>query len=191
MLLFRLSLQPARERVPAIVRTACAVLSAAFLFHGAAVQAQEVTAPALKAAFLYHLSTFTQWPEEALRGSAAFTMCTLDDPAMREALARTIAGRDYGGRPMAAVNVTVREPLRGCHILYIPSHASDSSARVIESLQEHPALTISDMDGFVRKGGIVQLYVEGGRLRLFVDAASAARARLKFSSRLLALSRKP
>ena len=53
--------------------------------------AQDVTEPALKAAFIYNFAKFTEWPTEAVPTGAPFGVdpvsCTVSERQIRERLA--------------------------------------------------------------------------------------------------------
>ncbi len=55
-------------------------------------------------------------------------------------------------------------------------------------MRELPVLTVSDADAFAKRGGIVQMFVEDGKMKFRINARSAKRAGLALSSRLLALA---
>ena len=76
----------------------CGVLAVMLLMPLAAV-AQDVTAPALKAAFIYNFAKFTEWPV-ALPASEPFVICVLGDAAVGDALERVVKGREFAGRRM-------------------------------------------------------------------------------------------
>ena len=59
---------------------------------------------------------------------------------------------------------------------------------IVSSLRESPVLTVSDAEEFTKRGGIIQFFVESGKMRFRINARSAKRARLLLSSRLLALA---
>ena len=52
-----------------------------------------------------------------------------------------------------------------------------------------PVLTVSDGKGFSQAGGIIELYVEGGRMRFAINVDAAERSGLRLSSRLLGLAK--
>ena len=101
-----------------------------------------------------------------------------------------VKGRDYGGRRIVVSRLAPGATALGCHALYVAQGATGVEA-VLAEVRERPVLTISDIDGFTKLGGITQLYFDGGQLRLFIDTAAANRAGLKISSRLLKLSKEP
>jgi hypothetical protein len=59
----------------------------------------------------------------------------------------------------------------------------------VAGLRDTPVLTISEVEGFTKMGGIAQFFFENGQLRFDVQLASARRARLQISSKLLSLAR--
>ncbi len=50
-------------------------------------------------------------------------------------------------------------------------------------------LTVSDATRFADTGGMVELFVEGGRMRFAVNVDALQRARIQLSSRVLALAK--
>jgi hypothetical protein len=166
------------------------IIGAALLMCGITSTAQEVTAPALKAAFVYHLPKFTEWPPAAIAPGHPFSLCVLGEATVAEAFERMVKGRDYGGRRIIVSRLAPGATALGCHALYIAPGATRVEP-VLAEVRERPVLTISDIEGFTKLGGITQLYFDGGQLRVFIDVAAAHRAGLKISSRLLQLSKKP
>ena len=151
--------------------------------------AQDVTEPALKAAFIYNFAKFTEWPADVVPAAEPFVMCVLGDAAVGEALERAVKGRVLAGRRMAVSSVSAAEPQRGCHILYVSGVTAGQAAQLVAGLRDVPVLTISDVEGFTELGGIAQFFFEHGQLRFSVHLESAKRARLQISSRLLALAK--
>ena len=47
------------------------------------------------------------------------------------------------------------------------------------------ALTVSDVDGFAERGGIIQLTTESGKIRLKINVIAAKASNLVISSKLL------
>jgi hypothetical protein len=154
----------------------------------AAASAQDVTEPALKAAYIYNFALFTQWPADLVPAGAPLVMCVVGDADVRSALERVVGQRQLGGRA-----VTVMDPTpslqRGCHLLYVSGRTSDEAGRLIAGLRDAPVLTISDLQGFTARGGVAEFFFDQGRLRFSVQLEAARRARLQISSRLLTLAK--
>jgi len=152
------------------------------------VYAQDVTEPALKAAFIYNFARFTTWPAD-VPAADRFVICVLNDGAVAEALARAVAGRSLAERPVTVSVVEPAAPKRACRVLYVAGLSVERVAEVVSELRELPVLTISNIEGFASTGGMTQFFFEHGQLRFRIHLESAKRAGLQISSRLLIMAR--
>jgi hypothetical protein len=168
-------------------RRAVAGVAACLLFASAA-RPQNVTEPALKAAFVYNFAKFTEWPSDVLPATASFSACVLGDDSVGDALARTVQGRQLAGHTISVSRVQLAGPLRACHLLYVSGVTPAQIAVVVTAVRGAPVLTISDIDDFPGLGGIAQVFVENGKMRFDLNLDLARRARLQLSSKLLALA---
>jgi hypothetical protein len=152
------------------------------------VHAQDVTEVTLKGAFLFNFARFTEWPADALQADAAMSTCVLGDRAVGDAFARTVKGKQLAGRAIGVTIIAPTGPLPTCHLIYLSGIASSRIAEIVSALRDMPVLTVSDSEEFTKRGGIIQFFVESGKMRFRINARSAKRARLQLSSRLLALA---
>jgi hypothetical protein len=150
--------------------------------------AQDVTEPALKAAYIYNFAKFTEWPAEAMTDGAPLVLCVQGDAAIGKALERAVRGRKLAGHDMGVSQAVDDRPVLGrCHLLFVTGVPVTEAGRVVAAVRDAPVLTMSDLKGFTQLGGIAELFFENGQLRFDVEVESAKRARLQISSRLLAL----
>jgi hypothetical protein len=159
-----------------------------FVLCGVTAQMQNVTEPSLKAAFVYNIALFTEWPQNALPATTGFSICVLGDVPVSDALVRTVKGRLLSGRDISVSRVEVDGALRLCQLLYVSDVTTAQIAAILTAVRDAPVLTISDVDGFARLGGMAYLFVERGRMRFDVNVDPARRSRLQVSSRLLTLA---
>ncbi len=152
------------------------------------VNAQDVTEVTLKGAFVFNFARFTDWPADVLPPSASVSACVVGDRAVGEALMRTVSGQRLNGRTVLVSIIAPNAPLPTCHVLYVSSIARNRMSEVLVALRETPVLTVSDDETFTRIGGIIQVFIENGKMRFRINPRSAKRARLQLSSRLLALA---
>lgn len=170
---------------------ACAVIGLAGLVLRAPVPtAQEVTGPALKAAFIFNFIKFTTWPDDALPADAPLSICVVDDPSIGAALRQSVGGRVVLGHEIQVVDRGDGDALRSCHVVYV-SGTRATAVKVIERLRGAPVLTVSDVHAFTAAGGMAQLHLQQGQLRFAIERAAARDARLQISARLMALARQP
>ena len=162
---------------------ACAIT----MLWGGYTYAQDVTEGALKGAFLYNFASFTVWPTDFLPPGAPINACIVGDGAVASTLARSSKGRQLAGHDLVVTTPSERA-VNSCHLLYVAAGLARSASQAVTSVAGLPVLTVSDVDEFANLGGIAQFFVEGGKMRFRVNLASAKRARLQLSSRLLSLA---
>jgi hypothetical protein len=163
-------------------------LGALLVTDAGPVYAQDVTEVSLKGAFIFNFARFTEWPADTLRSAATVSACVVGDRAVGEALTRSVAGQKLEGKPIAVTIVEPNVPLPACHFLYLSGIARARMSEIVYALHESPVLTVSDDDAFLKVGGMIQVFIESGKMRFRINPKSAKRARLQLSSRLLALA---
>ena len=168
-------------------RSLCGALLLLFGLVGR-VHAQDVTEVTLKGAFLFNFARFTEWPADALQTDSPVSACVLGDRAVGDAFARTVKGKQLAGRAISVTLIAPTGSLPACHLVYLSGIASSRVAEIVAALRDLPVLTVSDSEEFTKRGGIIQFFVESGKMRFRINARAAKRARLQLSSRLLALA---
>jgi hypothetical protein len=168
-------------------RSLCGLLLLLFALVGRA-HAQDVTEVGLKGAFLFNFARFTEWPADSLPADSAVSACVLGDPAVGDAFARQVKGKQVGGRSVVVTLVDSDSPLPVCNLLYLSGIPRARVGQIVSKFRETPVLTVSDAEEFTKRGGVIQFFVESGKMRFRINARSAKRARLLLSSRLLALA---
>ena len=174
--------------LPTRLRTCIAGTAVVLVLLIRTVVAQDVTEPALKAAFIYNFARFTTWPADG-PATDSFVICVLGDAAVGEALTRAVAGRQLMERPISILQVAAAASKRACHILYVSGLPVRQAADLVGELRDIPVLTISNIEGFASAGGMTQFFFEHGQLRFRIHHESAKRAGLLISSRLLIMAR--
>lgn len=164
----------------------CIALIAILLF-GTLACGQDVTEPSLKAAFIYNMAKFTEWPDEALYAKH-FVMCVIGDDAIADALDHAVKGRSLGGNSISVSHPTTLGQEHVCHLLYLSGMSAEQAAHIVKGLRGAPVLTISDIDGFTTFGGMAQFFFEHGQLRFSIGLESARSARLQLSAKILSLA---
>ena len=170
-------------------RFVCGLAAAAVWLCAAASAAQTANAPALKAAFLYNVVKFTEWPADAVAPNAPLTLCVVDDSAVAEALAQATKGQQIDGHPIVVARPKADGALRTCSLLYAGRMDEKRAVEMLDAVRGAPVFAVSDLKSFALLGGTAQLYVEDGRMRFAVNLASAQRGKLRLSAQLLSLAK--
>ena len=144
----------------------------------------------VKAAFLYNFAKFVDWPPGAFPDAKSpLTLCILGEDPFGPFLDQTVAGESIGGRPIAVQRGARLADLKGCHLLFIGRAERGRLREVIAALHDGPVLTVGEEGSFLDDGGMIDLVLEGNRVRFEANLAAVDRSPLKISSKLLRLAR--
>jgi hypothetical protein len=144
----------------------------------------------LKAAMLYNLTQFVEWPASAYPDSQApILLCILGRDPFGSLLTSTVLKQTVNGRPVRIRHPQNDKEVRGCHILYISSSERNTIARIYSNLNGSSALTVGEMTQFATHGGMIQFSLEDQQVRFDINLDAASRAGLKISAKLLMLAR--
>lgn len=173
----------------AAIAALLAICTLALAPHGAQAQGTPVHDHQLKAVFLYNFANFVSWPAQAFDGPRSpIKYCFLGDGPIGDALEQTLQGEAVNGRALVLQRAPGLGELKGCHVVFVGTSRRDRLAEVLRAVEGSHALTVSDIDGFALRGGIIALSRENARLRPVINTAALARAGLTASSKLLSLA---
>jgi hypothetical protein len=166
----------------------------ALLCVGVPVRSQEVSAPAVKAAFVANFAKFVQWPETTLPPGAQLRFCVMGDSQIADELGRLLHSRRHAAANivLASLPVDLRDPseLRLCHVLYVSNLEGKHLEPAIDMVKDAPVFTVSDLHDFAtRMGGIAELYTQGDRMRFAINLDNAQRSRLRLDAPMLSLAK--
>jgi len=141
----------------------------------------------VKAAFLYNFAKFVEWP--ALTAGAPIVVCIVGHDGIATAFVETVRGQTISGHRLDVLRPLDSATWSVCNLLFIADAETRRSAGGLDEIKRLPVLTVSDNKGFALAGGIIELYVEAGRMRFAINLDAADRAGLRVSSRLLGLAK--
>ena len=140
----------------------------------------------IKATYLYNFGRFVKWPGSLLVGkSDSFVVCVFGQDPFGAVLDATLAGETLDGKPVTLRRISRSQDAVECRILFISSTEEKHLKDILVALDENGVLTVSDMPGFTRRGGMIQFVLDGDKVRFEINLASAENAKLVFSSELL------
>jgi hypothetical protein len=144
----------------------------------------------VKAAFLYNIAMFVEWPVAAQGNlSTHLNLCVLGNDPFGPAI-ETIDGMKLGDNMTIVLkHVAVIRDLGNCHILFIPSAEKEHVEQIVETLGRSHVLTVGDTAGFAQRGVAVNFYLEHKKVRFEINMDAVRRAGLKISSQLLKLAK--
>src|SRR6266850_6998591 len=164
-------------------------LAVALVLVGASclnAQQSKPTEYQVKAAYLYNFGRFVKWPPGLAAGKGdSFPVCVLGRDPFGPILDSTLGGETLDDKPVALRRISKPQEAGECRILFISSTEEKRLKEILVALDESGVLTVSDMPGFTRRGGMIQFVLEGDKVRFEINLASAESARLVLSSELL------
>ena len=144
----------------------------------------------LKAAILYNLSRFVEWPASAYADSQAPTvLCILGRDPFGNSLKTLGQKQDANGRSVSIRQLNTENGIRDCHVLYISTSERKTIAQILSKLKGSSVLTVGEMSQFAAQGGVIQFTLEDKQVHFQINLDAASRMELKISSRLLVLAR--
>ena len=173
-----------------------AILASLSLAVGANAQSagsDESSEYLIKAGFIYNFAQLVQWPDAAFpQADSPIVIGVLGSDPFGATIDNVVQGKKLNGRSLVIKRLRWgkdAKEIRECNILFISSSEKDRRDEIIQTVKWLPILTIGETPGFATRGGIINLTLEGNRVRFEVDIEAAKQANLNISSRLLALAR--
>ena len=143
----------------------------------------------IKAAFIYNFFKFVEWPDKALGDAdGTISICILGKDPFGE-LFDPVKGSNVLGKRLLVRNISSLKNMDDCHILFVSSSERDKLSSIITYLGKSSVLTVSEIDDFARRGGIIGFYKKENNIRFKINLGAANSAGLKISSKLLELAK--
>ncbi len=159
------------------------------LLAGSNAPATKPTEFTVKGAYLYNCARYVHWPESALGAQTpALVIAILGQDPFGSELDDHLHDRLAQGRPLRIERVESVAAAAEAHLVFICASESERLPALLRALRGRPCLTVSDIPGFARAGGIVELAREKRRVRLRINRAGERAAGLEISSRLLQIA---
>lgn len=144
----------------------------------------------IKAGFIYNFAQLVQWPAGAFsQEDSPIVIGILGTDPFGAIIDRVIENKKLAGRTLVVKRLKRGAAVKDCNILFVSSSEAAHLDEVIQSTKGMPILTIGETPGFAVRGGIINLTLEGNRVRFEVNIEAAKQANLNISSRLLALAK--
>ena len=144
----------------------------------------------VKASCLFNFAQFVEWPAAAFADATSpIVIGILGDDAFGPFLDQLVQGEKVRNRPLTVRRARTVDEAKGCHILFISKSEASGLAAILASVEPSGVLTVGETEGFARCGGVINFYLDGGRLRFEINPGAAGRCGLKISSQLLSLGK--
>lgn len=144
----------------------------------------------VKAAYIYNFTKFVYWDKR--KGDTTISpivICVLGHDPVGNLL------KDFSENQGSSRTITVKQSenattaLSDCHLIFIGVSEKQQLPAIFQQLRGSHVLTVSDIRGFARQGGMIGFFIEDGRVRIEIDLNAVNDGGLKVSAKLLEIAR--
>jgi hypothetical protein len=182
------------KSTPTIKQFALLLAAAALLFlSGWTVRAQETDSDSeyvIKAGFIYNFAKFVEWPANTFSQPATpIVIGVFGSDRIAGILEQIVKDKKVDNHGFVVRRLKWAKDIKGCNILFLPAAEASHADDLVSQVKGTSILTIGEIPGFAKHGGIINFTLEDSKVRFEVNVDAAKQADLNISSRLLSLAR--
>lgn len=151
------------------------------LLWAPAVQAQLHDENVVKAAFVFNLTKYVEWPQVNNEMLIGF----VGEGPMGDVLKTMLENKTSETRPIHVVLSPTDQELEHCNLVYLADASPKKTRAALDRVHGKGILTVGETESFLRQGGMIALVTVGQQVQIQVKLEAAQESRLKISSRLL------
>jgi hypothetical protein len=148
-------------------------------------QESELTEYDVKAAFIYNMAKFIEWPPS---NKDSIGLCIIGADPFGKTM-DNIKGKTVKGKRLDVRKSSSSGELKECHMVFISNSEKDQASRIADMLKDYPVVTIGDTEGYISQGVMINFFMENKKVRFEVNPDRARRAKIGISSQLLKLAK--
>jgi hypothetical protein len=145
----------------------------------------------VKAVFLLNFANFVTWSETPFTHQEdPFYICVFGENPFNDSLDIAVENakvENHSVKTRYPVNINEITP---CHVLFINRSEEKNLSTILQVVKNQAILTVSDMENFVIRGGMIQFFKYGKKekIRFSIDPITIAEANLRVSANLLRIA---
>lgn len=139
----------------------------------------------LKAAYLLNFARFVYWPEEVFsKSEPSMNICVYRDANFLESI-DAISNRKVNNKKIKLLLTEDARVIDSCHIIYFSQKIENEFEKIIPEIGDKLILTVSDANGFVDSGGLIELIEVDNKYKFIINDTKSKRAGIRYRSQLL------
>ncbi len=140
---------------------------------------------AVKAAFLYQLAKFVDWPANKLKADDSPLIIGVTGQEAFERVSATLQGKSMDRHKVIVRLITGEDQIHDCHILLVSRSQKQRVPEMLDTASKAAVLTLGEADDFLESGGMIRFYIESDNLRLEIDMNAVRRAGVSIKANAL------
>jgi hypothetical protein len=142
----------------------------------------------IRAAMLFNLTKFVEWPAEKMGGpQAPFIVGYVGDEAVGNELNNLMRGKQVQGKPILVQSISNAAQSAQCHILFVASSGRKQYRLMAPELSKEAVLVVSERQ-LGDSGIVIGLPLVDNTIQIQVDLKVARNTGLTISSKLLRIA---
>ncbi len=143
----------------------------------------------VKAVYLFNFSKFTRWPDTVFNSpQTPIRICVLGKNPFNN-FEILVKDKIVKNRKVTVEQLDSFRKSSRCQILFVSKSEQGNQAAILAYTKQYPILTVSDIKNFVVRGGMVQFYFRGRKVRFMIDPNILKKAGLSASANLLRVAK--
>jgi YfiR/HmsC-like len=144
---------------------------------------------AVKAAYLYKLGDFVEWPASTFpTPTSAVNLCVAGADPFGVSLDVVAAGRHIGARPIVVRHLASVTPESDCQILFVGGSDPQIIGRILDAVRGVGVLTVTDALAAGETPSIIRFVIHDDHVRMVIDGRAASLNGIIISSKLLSVA---
>lgn len=165
------------------------MLSAGLVLPSYALDSEEEQLYKQQSVLIYKFISYFTWPQTVYLSNnvKSITVCIFG----KDNLGKTLDQLAAASQEKDKIKITIKrgvENSAGCNIAYIADSQKADYEKILSEIGKQPVLTVSEIQGFAQKNGVLEFTVKRGKLKFEINKAAANKQGLKISPDLLELA---
>ena len=141
----------------------------------------------LKAAYLEKFALFTDWPTDI--HESHFIIGIIGDNPFGDQIFEYYDNLKIKNKDVKIELYNSVKDIKECNVLFIENSKEESIKQILKVISDKPILTIGDTEGFAEDGVILNLYLDGNKIKFEINEDAVKKSGLNMSYHLLKLAR--
>jgi hypothetical protein len=142
----------------------------------------------IKAGYIYNFARFIKWPEQSFENHPnSFLLCLIEGDPFASQFDK-VKGKSITGKKLTIKRLSSQGNLKQCQILFIPTTKRKNMRAIIKSLKNSHVLTVGEVQGFHKLGGMVGLIKKDNQVKLEINLQATKKKELRINAKLLEIA---
>lgn len=145
----------------------------------------------MKAGFLERFTRFIEWPGETniADNTKPFVISVIGENPFDKKLDQFFKTTKIKNRSVEIRYISELEEIQDSHILFITKSKQKQLSEILFLTQDKPVLTVSDTDGFGKKGVRINFYIKQDKIHFEINKDAIQKSGLQISYLLLNIAK--